>query len=89
MSDHRDEVLAALRRAPGFETVRAADRIARMGGLTNLVHRVDVGERSAIVRIAGEGTGDYIDRTVEAHNARAAASAGSRPRFCLQTPRAG
>jgi thiamine kinase-like enzyme len=79
MTDHAKEVLSALRRAPGFEDVTAAERITRLGGLTNLVHRVDLGARSVIVRIPGEGTEAYIDRAVEAHNAHAAARAGVSP----------
>ena len=77
MSEHRDQVIAALRRAPGFEDVDASGaELTRQGGLTNMVYRVDVGGRSVIVRIPGEGTEEYIDRKVEAHNARAAARAG-------------
>jgi len=79
MTDHAEEVLRALRRAPGFEGVTAADSITRLGGMTNLVHRVDLGARSVIVRIPGEGTEAYIDRAVEAHNAHAAARAGVSP----------
>ena len=79
MSEHREDVLAALRQAPGFETVTEADEIARLGGLTNLVHRVEANGQSVIVRIPGEGTEAYIDRKVEAQNARAAARAGVSP----------
>lgn len=84
MGDHRKDVLAALARVPGFEDVAAAAaRIERLGGLTNLVYRVDAGARSVIVRIPGPGTEDYIDRAVEAHNARAAAAAGVSPEVLL------
>ncbi|GAW34765.1 choline/ethanolamine kinase [Roseovarius sp. A-2] len=79
MTEHAEEVLSALRRAPGFEDVTAADSITRLGGMTNLVHRVDLGMRSVIVRLPGEGTEAYIDRAVEAHNAHAAARAGVSP----------
>lgn len=48
----------------------------RLGGLTNLVYRVTGGDETVILRIPGEGTEDYIDRAVEAHNARVAADAG-------------
>jgi len=48
----------------------------RLGGLTNLVYRVSGGDEAVILRIPGEGTEDYIDRAVEAHNARVAAEAG-------------
>ena len=79
MTEQAEEVLSALRSAPGFEDVRMADSITRLGGMTNLVHRVDLGTRSVIVRMPGEGTEAYIDRAVEAHNAHAAARAGVSP----------
>jgi len=79
MSEHNAQVLDALRKAPGFETLGKADQITRLGGLTNLVHRVDVGDDAVIVRIPGEGTEAYIDRGIELYNARAAAKAGVSP----------
>ena len=79
MTDYAEQVLTALRKAPGFEGVMAVDSITRLGGLTNLVHRVDLGARSVIVRIPGQGTEAYIDRAVEAHNAHAAERAGVSP----------
>ena len=79
MGDHDKDVMAALALVPGFDAGTQVDRIERLGGLTNLVHRVDVGARSVIVRIPGAGTEAYIDRAVEAHNARAAAAAGVSP----------
>ena len=72
-----DNIAAALDRIPLFDGVpRAAIACARLGGLTNLVYRVDAGDRRYLLRIAGEGTEDYIDRKVEGHNARVAAQAG-------------
>ncbi|WP_370400384.1 phosphotransferase [Sulfitobacter sp. JB4-11] len=79
MSEHAKKVMAALRKAPAFKSIVNADQITRLGGLTNLVHRVDVVGRSVIVRIPGEGTEAYIDRAVELHNAKAAARAGISP----------
>ena len=79
MTEHIPQVMVALRKAPEFQGVDTADSITRLGGLTNLVHRVDLGERSVIVRIPGEGTEAYIDRAIEAHNAHAAARAGVSP----------
>ncbi|MCP5086715.1 MAG: phosphotransferase [Rhodobacteraceae bacterium] len=55
---------------------KASYETQRLGGLTNLVYRVDTGDEQLIVRIPGEGTDDYIDRAVELHNARVAAAAG-------------
>lgn len=75
--DLKPQVIEALRNAPEFEGVSGDEaEITRLGGLTNLVHRVDVGDRAVIVRIPGAGTEEYIDRAVEIHNARAAAKAG-------------
>lgn len=79
MTEHANAVMEALRKAPGFENVTEVDSITRLGGLTNLVHRVDMGAQSVIVRIPGEGTEAYIDRAVEIHNAEAAARAGVSP----------
>jgi len=77
MAEHDEMVIAALRHAPGFENLSAADcKITRLGGLTNLVHLVETGARQVIVRIPGEGTEDYIDRAVEINNAKAAYRAG-------------
>lgn len=79
MTDTNDRVLNALRQAPRFAALQSVDSITRLGGLTNLVHRVDFGGNSVIVRIPGDGTEEYIDRAVEIHNARAAARAGVSP----------
>lgn len=77
MTEHASEVVAGLRQVPGFGDVAEQEcRITRLGGLTNLVHRVDIRGQSLIVRIPGAGTEDYIDRAVEAANARAAHQAG-------------
>ena len=53
--------MVALRKAPEFQGVDTADSITRLGGLTNLVHRVDLGGKSVVVRIPGLGTEAYID----------------------------
>jgi thiamine kinase-like enzyme len=53
--------------------------IERQGGLTNLVYRVDTGTEVLCLRLPGKGTEEYIDRAVEAHNARAAAVTGVSP----------
>ncbi len=51
----------------------------RLGGLTNRVYRVETGGDAFVLRLPGEGTETYIDRGVEAANARAAARAGVSP----------
>ncbi len=65
----------ALSRVPLFAG-RMPKTFERLGGLTNLVFRVTYGSADYLLRIAGEGTSDYIDRAVEAKNARVAADAG-------------
>lgn len=89
MLDNEKQVLEALRKAPGFSSVAKADSITRLGGLTNLVYRVEVDARSVIVRIPGEGTEAYIDRAVELHNAIVAAKAGVSPEVIFGDPETG
>lgn len=77
MNEYLEQVVASLKRAPGFETIAVDDcKLTRLGGLTNLVHLVEVGDDKIIVRIAGDGTDEYIDRSIEAVNAQAAYEAG-------------
>ncbi len=72
-----DTIAAALDRIPVFDGVpREAIACKRLGGLTNLVYRIEADDRRYLLRIAGEGTQEYIDRKVEGHNARVAAEAG-------------
>jgi len=72
-----DKVAAALQRIPRLAGVPAQDiSCERLGGLTNLIYRIDRGSEPFVLRIPGAGTEDYIDRKVEAHNARVAAEAG-------------
>ena len=72
-----DAVAAAIARIPLLDA-RQPDSVERLGGLTNLVYRVGLDGADYLLRIAGEGTEDYIDRSVEAHNAKVAADAGVR-----------
>lgn len=75
--ENTTDVLNALRKLAGFEAVSAEScNTQRLGGLTNLVYRVEFGGQSVIVRIPGLGTEAYIDRAVEIHNTRVAANAG-------------
>ncbi|MEX1206591.1 MAG: choline/ethanolamine kinase family protein [Dongiaceae bacterium] len=73
-TDKAGERLARISRfaglAPGDYTLE------RLGGLTNQNYKLTVGESRYVLRIAGEGTGEYIDRKAEAVNARVAAGAG-------------
>lgn len=89
MTEHTNTVLKALREAAEFADVTSADSITRLGGLTNLVHRVEIGDQSVIVRIPGDGTEEYIDRAVEANNAEMAARAGVSPEVLFARPDTG
>jgi thiamine kinase-like enzyme len=89
MTEYANQVLAALRNAAQFADVATPNSITRLGGLTNLVHRVDMTGCSVIVRIAGGGTEQYIDRAVEAHNADAAARTGVSPEVLFADPETG
>src|SRR3546814_15602925 len=75
--DERQRVVEALARIPGFERTRAGDfALARQGGLTNLVYKLDFGGgRCFILRIPAKGTEAYIDRAGELHNAHPPAAA--------------
>ncbi|MFQ6022778.1 MAG: phosphotransferase [Acidiferrobacterales bacterium] len=72
-----ESIRDALSRIPLFKDI-SDDLITheRLGGLTNLVYKISREGRNYLLRIPGEGTATYIDRKVEAHNARVAAAAG-------------
>jgi thiamine kinase-like enzyme len=71
------EVVAALARIPLFEGLAEREMSAkRLGGLTNRNYKIDCPSGRFVLRLAGEGTSEYIDRAVEEHNARVAADAG-------------
>jgi thiamine kinase-like enzyme len=74
-----EEVLAAMRRLPGYGSIERLAGTRRLGGLTNRVYRVGLDAGPAVLRIPGEGTEAYIDRVAEAVNAAAAARAGVAP----------
>jgi len=71
------EVHRQLSRIPRFAgTPPEAFAIEGLGGLTNKNYKVIVDDESYMLRIAGEGTGEYIDRKAEAVNAKVAIAAG-------------
>lgn len=71
------DVVAALERIPLFDGIsELAVSVERLGGLTNRNYRIDSPAGRFVLRLAGEGTSEYIDRAVEEHNARVAADAG-------------
>ncbi len=67
-------------RIPELRTLpRERLSVERLGGMTNLVYRLRCDAADYVLRVPGPGTEDYIDRKVEAHNAKAAAEAGVGP----------
>ena len=80
MSENKQSIHEALQNLPRFRGVGIDSYTAtRLGGLTNLVYRIETNHEKLIVRIPGEGTSDYIDRATELHNAQAAQAAGVSP----------
>jgi thiamine kinase-like enzyme len=73
-----DGVHAELMRVPFFEGVRSGSvGLERLGGaLTNVSYKVVTDAGAYVLRLAGEGTSDYVDRLAEGHNARTAAAVG-------------
>ena len=65
--------------AAGLTDDPAGAEIVPVAGLTNLVFRVTTPERRFWLRLPGAHSAAYLDRTAEAHNARAAAAAGVTP----------
>ena len=70
-------VYAALARVPFFGNVQQRGLKIKClgGGLTNVSYKVTTGGAAYVLRLAGEGTSEYIDRKAEEHNARVAAEA--------------
>jgi thiamine kinase-like enzyme len=71
-------VYAALARVPFFGNIQQRGlKIKRLGGgLTNVSYKVTTGGAAYVLRLAGDGTSEYIDRKAEEHNARVAAESG-------------
>ena len=78
----RDAILAGIRavlaRVPLLKGVRSESiGLERLSGaLTNVSYKVTTEAGAYVLRLAGEGTSEYVDRTAEGHNARVAAAAG-------------
>jgi len=71
------EVLDRLGRIPALRDLDPASlRIERLAGLTNRNYKVTAGGDRYVLRIAGDGTEEYIDRQAEDRCARIAAEAG-------------
>ena len=77
MARPEPEVFEALKRIP-LLAKEPAKKIGadRLGGLTNRNYKISIGLDRYVLRIPGDKTGDYINRKVEAHNARVAAETG-------------
>ena len=73
-----ERLFAALECVPLFRNVRQEDiKLELLGGaLTNVCYKVTTGGAAYVLRLAGEGTSEYIDRAAEKHNAQVAAEAG-------------
>ena len=74
MQNITDDIIQQIPQLNSF--TKDALKFKRLGGLTNLVYRVEAAEKTYLLRLAGEGTESFIDRRVEEHNARVAADAG-------------
>jgi thiamine kinase-like enzyme len=71
----RDEIKAVLAGIPS-PAPSGEPAIERIGGLTNRNYKLTLGSERYVLRLAGAGTSDYIDRAAEQHNAHIAAAAG-------------
>jgi thiamine kinase-like enzyme len=83
-------IQSALEAIPPFAKLKPADyKATRLGGLTNLVFKLETRDGNLILRVPGEGTSEYIDRAVEMHNARSAADAGVSAKVLYGDPQSG
>ncbi len=75
-----DELRAIIGRLPASLAIDPDSAAVRpLEGLTNRNFRIDAGDRSYVLRLAGPATELYIDRAAEAQHARAAHAAGLSP----------
>ncbi len=71
------DVFEALSTIEGFSTLDPQSLvIERLGGLTNRNYRINCQLGNYVLRLAGAGTSEYIDRKAEFHNASIASDAG-------------
>ena len=90
MNETLDQVHVALTSVSQFAHLKQEDyKATRLGGLTNLVFKIETPVDCLIVRIPGKGTEEYIDRVVEAHNAKVAAEAGVSAEVIFVDPSTG
>ena len=74
MSEDLQPYLTRIERALGVDLSYSA--CERLGGLTNRNYRLETPQGSLVLRIAGEGTADYLNRAHEEINARIASQVG-------------
>src|SRR5215210_2664596 len=84
-------IRAVLARVPslkslGLENV-GFERLS--GAMTNVSYKLTTDAGSYVLRLAGEGTSDYVDRSAEGHNARVAAAVGINAEVLYFDPREG
>ena len=66
MNANIDDVINVLNKVEGFEKITKENcNIKRLGGMTNIVHLVETPTINLVIRIAGKGTAEYINRTFE------------------------
>ena len=71
------EVVETLATIPEFNGIEVSTMSAeRLGGLTNKNYKIESPIGRFVLRIAGEGTSEYIDRATEQTNATIASNAG-------------
>ncbi len=72
-----NEALTALSSIEGFSQLDPHSITSqRLGGLTNRNYRIDCEHGRYVLRLAGDGTNQYIDRKTEYYNASIASEAG-------------
>src|SRR4051794_30781247 len=71
-------IRAVLARVPSLKDVQWENvGFKRLGGaMTNVSYKVATDAGDYVLRLAGAGISDYVDRMAEGHNARVAAAAG-------------
>jgi thiamine kinase-like enzyme len=73
-----DVIRAVLARVPSLKDVELEnvgfERLS--GAMTNVSYKMTTDAGDYVLRLAGEGTSEYVDRMAEGHNARVAAAAG-------------
>lgn len=74
--DHIGRVYAMIADVPEFEGKRIEEITILPGGLTNSNYKVTVSGKKCAVRVAGDGTLEYLDRKAEKHNATLMADMG-------------